>query len=220
MWRLGDALASQIEEDVGVTVTLHDYANVGGSAGDILRALSAEGSPSLQLRTLPDVLREAEVVVMFVNPLDSIDPAAPHDLEACFLSKVPATCPPEAFRQYSEDLSKIWDGIAELRAGRPIILRAVDIYMPLVQLWTQKGVMAECTACWEAMNDAARLGAEASGVPFLSRYDLFNGPNHDQDPREAGYILPLPDGEHPTGLGGEVTAQALAEMGYAPTIRP
>ena len=58
----------------------------------------------------------------------------------------------------------------------------------------------------------------AFNIPFLSRYDAFNGPNHDEHPREKGYIRG--DGEHPTELASEYTAKLLPDIGYRPVMPP
>jgi hypothetical protein len=65
---------------------------------------------------------------------------------------------------------------------------------------------------------AVRLAAEAYDIPFLSRYDAFNGANHNEDPREKGYIRS--DGEHPSDLAGQYTAELLSQMGYEPVPSP
>ena len=57
------------------------------------------------LTDLPDTLREAEVVVMFVNPFESIDPeTSPQPIEACFYYKAPNSCSMESFGKYIADL--------------------------------------------------------------------------------------------------------------------
>lgn len=197
---------------------LHDFALPALRAGAVLDALQTGSSVNLRLEQLPATLADAEVVVMFANPRDSIDPERPLDLEACFDSMPPGLCDPESFEEWTADLKAIWGEILRLRDGQPIILRAIDIYNPLVIRWTEHGVFEACTKCWENMSDAARLAAEAYGVSFLSRLDAFNGPSHDEDPRAKGYIVS--DGEHPSELAGEYTVQLLSEMGYTPFPPP
>jgi predicted dienelactone hydrolase len=216
---LGKAFASQMENDLGVQVVLRNHVLGNLSAGRVLRALEAEAPPSLSWdEELANDLRQAEVVVMFVNPVASIDAEMPLDLDGCFANHAPASCGPETFAQYTADLKAIWARILELRAGRPTILRATDIYNPLVSPWNEAGVFDACTECWENMSHAARLAAEAYNIPFLSRYDAFDGPNHDEDPREKGYIHA--DGEHPTELASQFTAELLSQMGYDPVTPP
>ncbi|MCL7454299.1 MAG: SGNH/GDSL hydrolase family protein [Anaerolineae bacterium] len=219
LWGLGEAFASRIESDLGVQVVLTDFALPGLSAGHVLRALQMEKPPSLSWdEELANDLRQADVVVMFVNPVDSVDPEQPLDLNSCFVNRAPASCSPETFGQYTADMKAIWAEILALRAGQPTILRATDIYNPLVSPWNDAGVFEACTACWQNMSHAARLAAEAYNIPFLSRYDAFNGTNHDEDPREKGYIHA--DGEHPSELASQFTADLLSQMGYDPVSPP
>jgi hypothetical protein len=218
IWGLGEAFASQIKKDIGVEVVLEDFAMATLSAGEVLEVLQTGKSFRLQLEKLPSALKEAEVVVMFVNPLFSIDPEHPLNMDGCFDYSPPDSCGPETFEKYTADMEMIWAKIYELRAGQATILRATDIYNPLVSGWNKNGIFEDCTKCWEAMSNAARLAAEAYQIPFLSRYDAFNGPDHSQDPRTKGYILS--DGEHPTDLACQYTAELLSRMGYEPVSRP
>jgi hypothetical protein len=222
LWGLGKALAAQIEADVGVRVIHHDSTVGGLSAGRVLRALETGESDNPKLATLSDLLREAEVVVMFANPEDSMDPENLTELEKCFHYRSPEkpaeACSLEAFEGYTADLTAIWAKILELRDGQPTVLRAIDLYNPLVSPWKEFGDFDGCTECWERMSAAVRLAAEAQGVPFLNRYDAFNGADHGEDPREKGYIRS--DGEHPSALASRFTAELLSEMGYEPVAKP
>lgn len=218
LWELGEAYAAQIEKDMGVQVELADYANVAGSAGEVLSVLRSGESMNLRLEKLPETLAEAEVVVIFLNPLDSSRPANPLNIWGCFSSQPPASCSPSTYEKYTADMKAIWAEIFKLRKGKVTILRATDIYNPLVNSWQEHGVFEACTECWVNMSDAARLAAEAYNIPFLSRFDAFNGPSHDEDPREKGYIRE--DGEHPTELMAQVTAELLSQMGYEPVTPP
>jgi hypothetical protein len=167
---------------------------------------------------LPDILRDAEIVVMFLNPEESVNQEHPLDLSGCFSYQPPGSCAPESFEQWTADLEAVWAEIFRLRNGEPIILRATDLYNPLVVPWTEHGVLEACTECWERQSDAARLAADSYGIPFLSRLDAFNGPSHMEDPRIQGYIDS--DGEHPSELGAQFTAELLSEMGYEPVTEP
>jgi len=219
LWRLGKAFAAQIEKDLGVEVVLADYALPELSAGQVLADLQRETPPYGRMRPeFAEDLRQAEVVVMFVNPRDSVDPGKPLDLEGCFTSRLPAACSPEAFEQYTADMKALWAEILALRGGEPAVLRATDLYNPLVSPWRDAGVFEACTGCWQNMSDAVRLAAEAYNIPFLSRLDAFNGPDHDEDPREKGFIHG--DGEHPSELGAQFTAELLSQMGYEPVSPP
>jgi hypothetical protein len=216
MWELGDAFADQIEQDLGVKVVVDDFALPALSAGRVLEALETGKSANYRLEKLPDALKTADVVVMFVNPEDSNDPEKPLNFSGCFSGAQPADCPMANFEKYTSDLDAIWANIIELREGQPTILRAVDLYNPLVEMWNRNGIFTECTTCWENMSAAAEQAAKNHGIPFMSRLDLYNGPDHNEDPNDEGYIRG--DGEHPTELGAQVTASELATLGYQPDI--
>lgn len=222
LWGLTRAFAAQIEADMGVRVVSHESTVGGLSAGAVLQALETGESTNPKLAALPDLLREAEVVVMFTNPGDSMDPVKLEDFERCFHYRPPEnladSCNLEAFESYTADLAAIWAKILELREGQPTVLRATDIYNPVVSPWKKFGTFEACTECWETMSAAVRMAAEAQNVPFLSRYDAFNGANHEEDPREKGYIAG--DGEHPSASMSRRTAELLSEMGYQPVTLP
>jgi hypothetical protein len=218
LWGLAEAFAAQIERDVGVQVAYNDCTVGGLSAGAVLKALETGESSNRKLASLPEWLAEAEVVVMFANPEDSIDPEVPLDLEDCFYYRAPGLCSPESFGKYTADVSAVWARILELRGDQPVILRAMDIYSPVVMPWNRYGVFEACTECWENKSDALRLAAEAHGIPFLSVYDAYNGADHTEDPREKGYIDR--DGVHPSDLMAQHTAELLSAMGYEPTSGP
>lgn len=218
LWELGDALAAQIEKDVGVQVEFEDFTVGGLSAGEVLEVLQTGKSQNFKLEKLPASLREAEVVVMFVNPNQSIDPENPLNLDGCFFAKLPESCDPASFKQWTADLEAIWGEIFELREGQATVLLATDLYNPLVSPWKENGVFEACTECWENISLATRLAAEVYNIPFLSRLDAFNGSNHDEDPREKGYIVS--DGEHPSELAAQYTAELLSQMGYEPVSPP
>jgi hypothetical protein len=202
--------------DMGVKVTLYDVSIGGLSAGRVLKALEDGKDPDLKLKKLSGWLAEAEMVVMWTNPKDSSDPQYPFEIDGCFRSKPPGEYSAQGLDRFSADLAAIWARIFELRQGQPVILRGMDFYNPLVAPWQEQGVFEACTECWEILSAAARRGSEIQGVPFLSRFDAFNGPAHDEDPRLKGFIRE--DGEHPTEAACRFTTQLLSEMRYEATF--
>ncbi len=215
LWGMGKAMAKQIEDDLKVKVEVFD-ASTAMSAGKVRKVLETRDTTNYTLGKLEEELKKAEYVIMFVNPLDSMVKDKPLDLENCFGMKKAIACEPDQFTNYISDMEFIWKKIIELRAGQATILRATDIYDPLVADWNKSGVFAECNACWENMSAAARQAAQNAGVPFLSQFDAYNGASHLEDPRIKGYIKE--DGEHPTELASETIAKLLSAMGYEPTI--
>lgn len=217
LWLHGEAFASQIEADLGVKVTLHDFAISNVSASQLLELFETGKTPNSRLEKLPESVRQAEVVVMFVLPEESVDLDHPSGLDDCFYARPPGDCSMESFSAYTADMKAIWGKIIALRKGKATILRATDIYCPLVDNWHDAGIFAECTTCWINLSAAARQAAEAYNIPFASRYDLFNGVSHNWNPQDKGYTDR--GGEHPTEQAGLEFAGLLAKLGYEP-VRP
>lgn len=213
-WGLGQAFAKQIEKDVGVKVALDNFAIGNLSAGEVLQVLQTGKGTSSTLEELPAVLKRADVVVMFGNPMLSVDAATADSINYCFSRFAPAPCSPKSFEKYSADLKGIWAQVIELRSGQPTILRAIDVASPFVNDWKKHQTFEACTVCWECVSNAAHQAAEAYHIPFLSRYDLFNSPQHDQDPADNGYIGS--DGVHPSDRADQLTAELLSKLGYEP----
>ncbi|MBN1266541.1 MAG: SGNH/GDSL hydrolase family protein [Anaerolineales bacterium] len=111
-------------------------------------------------------------------------------------------------------MKAIYEAIFALRNGKPTIIRAVGFYNPVISEQRKRNMEIECTQCWETFNTAIQQAADEFNIPFVSVYDAFNGINHDEDPKEKGYIGG--DGVHTSELGGQVIADILSEAGYEP----
>ena len=218
--RIGEAFASQIENDVGVMVVVEDYVADGLRIGDVISVLQHKGAFRDELRDLPTDLADADVVVMFIgNPIGSIISENPWNMDGCgHVSALPKNCNPAALEKYITDLKWIWGEIFRLRNGQQTILRTMDMYNPIVNIWNEKDIFLECTRCLENHSNAIRLAAEAYHIPFISRYDVYNGVNHDEDSRERGYIRSV--GFHVSNLGIQVLIEMLAQLGYEPVPPP
>lgn len=214
LWGVAEPYAQFIEQARGVKVLLHDEWQGGLSAGTILKALRGDFEHSAQREKWPQLIRGAEVLVLFGNPTDSLSPDMTETAWHCVDLTDPGQVeiPADAFARYRADLGAIYDEIAGLRAGRPLILRAVGIYNPALSVWREKGFADVCEAFWEGQNDAVRNAAEENGVQFVDTYAAFNGPSHDQDPRTRGFIRE--DGEHPSEAGAQFYAELLRQSGY------
>lgn len=220
LWGVAEPYGRLVEQDLGVKVTVHDNWSGGLEAATILKALRGDSGGSLTRAKWPQLVGEgAEVLVLWGNPMDSVAFDAGQDLDICLTAdfraafRQPEYCSVAAFEPFKADLEAIYDEIARLRQGRPLILIATDIYNPVISAWREQGIDEACRICWEAMSGAARQAAEEHGVPFVSRYDDLNGPNHDKDPRSKGFIRE--DGEHPSEAGALYMAELLLASGFA-----
>lgn len=219
-WGLGKAYASQIEKDEGVKVTLDDFAIGDLSAVDVLGVLQTGTSSIPKLEPLPAALRNADVVVLFPSPMGSIHDETLLNIRRCFgnIAETPEPCSSNGFDDYTADLEAIWAKVFELRSGKPTILRALDYTSPFVSRWIKNGAFDACTVCWECISDAARRAADTFHIPFLSRYDVYNGADHDLDAKQQGYIGG--DDIHPNDLAQQHTAELLSDLGYGPVTPP
>lgn len=153
-------------------------------------------------------------VDVLVNPdhIEDPDYAGPEWTPGTKWELVAAVPTAEDWQPYRDWLSDVWVAIWEVRDGRPVVLRGYDVYNPWFGQWVEIGVDSECTAIWEGQSQAAREAAEANGAVFVSFYDLFNGPGHDEDARLKGWIAE--DGMHANEKGGAAAAEALAAVGF------
>jgi hypothetical protein len=206
-WKTGEAYAALAQEELGVPVDLIDWRRGGLSMVDV---------PTM-LRRLPRVVADAEIVVLWANPTGS---GVNEAVQSCVGEPGEPGGYTEADWRPFEDLTgEVLDAIWELRQGKPTVLRVTDIYSPVVASeWKDRGIGEACMTAWETMSDAVRAAAEAHGATFVSALDVYNGPDHRQDPVAAGLIDA--DGTHPGEAGGQAMATALAATGFVPTPAP
>ncbi len=224
------------------------YAELAEEAlGREVRLVSSVDPDADAIRTrFADTIADAEIIVFYLPAVDFLsDMPEPNFDQACvvpvavlddpgFLDDpeyegpewTPGTPWPvelamptaEDWRPYSDALDGIWEAIWEVRGGEPVILRSYDVYNPWLGEWIEIGIESECTALWEGQARTVRETAEANGATFVSFYDVFNGPNHDEDARAKGWIGD--DGMHANEVGATAAAEALAAVGFEPNEQP
>ena len=218
-WGVADVYASMVAEDTGKIINVQDKWIGGLPAARVYQSLTgAYDGPSLTFEKMPELVSEAEIIVFYANPSESINDSRPGDWE-CISghSSYVNDCDPEIFTTYLDHLETIYQRIFELRAGQPTIILAYDAYNPRINLFREKGVYEECKQCWGYNIDAIHLAAAKYNIPVAHVSEAWNGPDWDIDPNDLGYTK---DGEHPNKLGIEVIAQALRELGYDPVPAP
>ncbi len=199
---LGQSYAAAIESDMGVKVTLNDLWRGGLTTGQLLD----------DLRTF-DVYRQAvknaEVITVIANPADHIGWAIVGDGDKY-------DCSSKALASYKADLNAITKEILSLRKGKPTLIRTYDFYSPIYSEWKKVGKYEEYKRCWEAISVTIHEAAAAHQIPVAEVYAAFNGPSHDEEPADKGYLQP--DGEHPSEAGAQVIAEAFRKLGYVPIV--
>jgi hypothetical protein len=217
-------LPKYIEEDTGKTVILHDFVITELSAQavlDELRGGTANEQFAEDLQGLKEAVAGAEVIVFFAGNYDDIEgmDGLTGDLMSCWeyaTCNLPDNCTLDLYQPYTDVLSQFFQEMLALRAGKPTVIRALDFYNPYLSDQAKCGVemKTSCAKCWTTFGDAIRRAAETYNIALVSIYDLFNGVNHDQDPKEKGYLGAY--GFFPSTDGCKAIAQRIREEGYDP----
>jgi hypothetical protein len=213
---LADMWGERINQELGVEVRVHDYSAGGLSAAQILQWIGTGGGSLPKMRT---TVADAEIIVVYGNPEDS---GTTSDIGTCVSTSPQPRDPPvaysdEDFAPYRDVLTQIYDIIFELRKGNATIVRTYDAYNPVLSPWKEAGIADQCVAAWNEWSKSVHDVAAEYNVPVVPIYDLFNGPNHNEDPRDKGYIWA--DGQHPSDEGKAVMVQAFDAAGYEPVDR-
>lgn len=205
--------ADLIEEGEGVEVRVHDYATANLSLR-MARAWITDDTGDFDDELRAEVA-DAEIVFVFGNPIGVVPDGGcvPWPQE---YREQPNRLTSADWAPYGDVLRDILDVVFELRAGQPTVIRVADEWAAPIADWREAGVEAECTAGWEAHAGVIREAADEYGVGTASWYDAFNGPDHDEDPVEKGYISS--DGYHQSEAGQKVEAEVLHALGYDPII--
>lgn len=218
-WGVAEKFAENINRDTGKTVRVRDYA-IGGLPAirvlGVLRGDFEDMENDDQFKSLRADIAEAEVIVFFANPRgDSSKGGVQGGMENCIRAvSPPDDCTIELYEPYIKNLKAVYTEIFALRERKPTIIRALDLYNPIISIHRERNMEIDCTTCLETFNTAIRHAAEAFNIPFISVYDAFNGSLHNEDPRERGYIGT--DGIHASEKGRQVIADLLSEAGYLP----
>jgi hypothetical protein len=208
---VANGYAEGIERALGAEVNVHNKAIGDLSAVTVLERIRGDWS---------SLVRDAEIIVLFGNPRGS---GTTTDIEICISGSTAEREPPmhyseEDWQPYQAVLEEVYTEIWKIREGRPVVLRAVTFLNPAISAWREAGIEPECTAALEAMNQAISDAAEAGGATLVSTHDLFNGPDHLDDPRRRGWIGS--DGIHLSNEGMTAVADALTDVGFETTTAP
>jgi hypothetical protein len=125
-WKTGEAYARLAEEELGIPVRLLPWR--------------VPSRPLVQAKQMiadnPEMVAEAEIVVLGGNPLDS--GTREEGVFACWPAEPVQEFAPyttEDWVPYADLLESTFDDVRTARQGQPTVLRAVDIYVPVVANW-------------------------------------------------------------------------------------
>lgn len=208
-WGVAEPYAALAAEALGREVRVHDYTIGGAGPKQLLTGFQV---------ALADDVAEAEIILFIVSPI-GVTPAS-HMPCVPFgqMGEPVAATSVEDWQDLRDALDRNYDEVWRLRAGRPTTLRVVGSFAFWLGRWREAGIASECMANEEVREQVERAAAEAAGAEFVSWLDLFNGPGHDVDPAEQGWMVS--DGIHPNDAGRAVLVEALAATGWEASEPP
>jgi hypothetical protein len=199
--------AKILEQDLGVTIVLHDWQFTNAHSSDLLEKIRTDE----QLR---QDLQGAEVITLNI-PLGAIATAmrtyAYGGLGECG-GEDNQDCIQEAFSIYMADTEQIIAEIVSLRKPSEALIRIIDTWQLKVRETKGTGSFGMYNQYWREAN--AHIVDEASiyGIPVAHVFDAFMGEGGNEDPRDLGLVGS--DGLHPTKDGSDLMAELLRDLGY------
>lgn len=208
--RYGDAVAAATGQNVQVrNLSEHNNLQVDG----LLREVASD-----QVRI--DALSNADVIVVGIAhndvPMNRDDDSCDgQSSETPDWSKYTDACIAAEVEKFTPKYASVYQQIAELRAGKPTVLRTINRYNDWIG-WPGHDLppegIAATSAVVSAWNEMICSSAEANGFVCADISTRFNG-GTGTDP--AGDLLAA-DYTHPSEQGNEVIAQVLVGLGFAP----
>lgn len=195
-----------METDTRANVTLSNRSVNGWTSTDLLNAIKTDS-------TMRSSVKAAQVVTWDIGG---------NDLRAARTSYKNGTCGgtdnQDCLRSTVATFTSNWDAIVTeikaLRGSAVTNLRTIDVYNPYVNEDKADGSFYVTKQYLDQLNAHIYAQAGTFGYKVGMVYDAFNGPNHDVDPGDKGWIFV--DGLHPNDTGHKVIADQLRALGYSP----
>jgi len=173
--------AGYIERDLGVKVTVHNWATGGAGFSQILDLLRTD-------QELRDDISEAEVITMWSFWLnDLVMQLSWYNAGYCG-GEDNLDCIREAVPSIKANFDAIIAEILSLRSTTDTIIRIADCGNPFVAEWKEKGVFEDLKSL--LIDDVVEhmvQSASKHNIPIVDSYSVLNGPNGDQ-PVDKGYM--------------------------------
>ena len=83
------------------------------------------------------------------------------------------------------------------------------------RLWKEHGQFEEYRRCVASLDAAILQVGNERGILVADTGLALNGPNHDEDPFDKGY---LSDGIHENDEGAKIVAGVFRKLGYEPLV--
>ncbi|RIK37992.1 MAG: hypothetical protein DCC58_17235, partial [Chloroflexi bacterium] len=178
----------------------------GAQSGDLLSLLRDNA-------LVRSAVRSAEIITWNIGGNDLRAARERYKAGACGGSDEQA-CLRAAEAALYANWDALLDELAELTAGRTVILRSMDIYNPYVADDLADGSFPIFQQYIDRANAHLRSTARSRGVRVAEVARAFNGADGMSDPVAAGLIFA--DGLHPNDAGHALLAEALANLAFSP----
>jgi hypothetical protein len=194
----GETYAKYLEADLGVKVELHDLTMGGYTPANLLNDLRNGAGSRFGIQS---AVKEADVVVFSVAPIGYIEEQANGQLD----------CSDMALAGYKAALDSSYAEILALRKGQPTLIRTKDYFCNFYSDWKKTGKYEDHKRCWERWSSTIHEAAAQHKVPVAEVFAAFNGPRHEQDPKDKGL---QDDNGLPNEAGNKLIADQFRVLGY------
>jgi len=215
LWGIGENIAEHIENDYGISVNLHDFSIPNLTAAQALEAVKngEPDSPNAKMFGWPEIIQEAEYIVLHPSPAESISKSNPGDWSCMYPPYYVENCSLDTFDKFQSDMREIVLEIQNLRGDQPVIIR-FGSYWGRPGNWEADNAVENCQSCLETYSAAIERVAEEFDIPFISFMDILNGPDHTLEPGDLGYIGI--DKVHMSEEGMGLLADGIWKLGITP----
>jgi lysophospholipase L1-like esterase len=200
-----DSFAEFIEQDLGITVNVQNYARAGQTVGRLLTLLREDDEHR-------EAIQDAEVITIWPGIWNDLSGELElYRREECG-GDDNLDCIREEVAELNADLEAILDEIVSLANPQETLIRVAVPYIPFVGSWQYKGwfdiLLEPCYLDWRSDLIAA---AEARGITVVDMYHALNGPDGDQPLDDD---ITQSDGWHLNDEGQLLLARLHRDAGY------
>ncbi len=210
-----DRYAEALTDATGQPTTVRNYARPSQRVGELLRSLAAGSSLAGDAASADAILVGAGNSDAPWNITDDACDGPATAVEMVPWDKYTDACIATEVERFRPTFDGVFDRLAELRGGKPTILRAINRYDDWIGFEGGEvppkavEVSVAYNVAWNAMICGT---AEANGFRCGDVGRAFNG----ADGRKASGDLLASDYLHPSDKGYEVIAAVLVDLGFAP----
>jgi len=199
--------AEHIERDLGVEVTVHNWAVGGAGVSYILDALRTN-------QELRDAISEAEVITIWAWWGNDLGRELSWYNTGYCGGEDNLDCIREAVPSVKANFDAMIAEILSLRSTTDTIIRIANVGNPFVDEWKEQGIFEDLKSLIDdVIVEHMIQSASKHDIPIVDSYSVLNGPNGDQpiDPRYS-----QADGVHLNAAGHALLAELHRELGYEP----